>query len=369
MIEVARDIVDVRRVRQRHQLAIAQRHSVRLLVVSPVADIPATFGDEVIDGIPRLGRASAKPTCGAFSGRRLNAIQRRADFLAFLVNGDIDTPHAIRLVMPHELPVQLARSLDDLWMEVADLAIERRRSAYSMFRHHVEDAPNSDAVSVVANRPISHRRTPGLVVWKALVVRAGHVTVKTKELDIWRDPQGDSSSIRPDQTGPLGNWHVGERSIGALLHDLGFPSKVDRNAVDVCVGNHPHDVLAPLVQMRSNRVFERGTVLLADRSEYLPVFLQQLLQPWLVHLDGKRADLADSVMNRSEHLAQQPVLRRGRNSLVKLAVLPKESFVVASAEIHLGPGIHLDQLGDHVIVEIRNDLARRLELQCLANVE
>ena len=60
--------------------------------------------------------------------------------------------------MPHELPAEFDRVLDDLRVVIADIAVDRRGGAYAMLGQHIHDAENTDAVAVIALTPGAHRR-------------------------------------------------------------------------------------------------------------------------------------------------------------------------------------------------------------------
>src|SRR3546814_9409892 len=50
----------------------------------------------------------------------------------------------VGLAVPHELPAQLEPLLDDHWMVVADIAVERDSGANAVPREHVHQAPDAE---------------------------------------------------------------------------------------------------------------------------------------------------------------------------------------------------------------------------------
>src|SRR5215475_12915278 len=94
---------------------------------------------------------------------------------------------------PLELPAERAGVLDDLRIVVTHLGVERDGAAYPVVGHHLHHAEDSDAVSVVARRPVDD------VGCQAGAT--GHRLVQRKGLDVRDDPEGQASAVRSGDGG------------------------------------------------------------------------------------------------------------------------------------------------------------------------
>src|SRR4051794_23379430 len=94
------------------------------------------------------------------------------DRILFTFRRKLIETNRVRLAVAHELPTQLHRPVDYLRMVIADVAVQRDRAAYSITRQHVEEAPDADAIAIVAQRPTSHVGNLRLRCRDALVVHA-----------------------------------------------------------------------------------------------------------------------------------------------------------------------------------------------------
>jgi hypothetical protein len=99
--------------------------------------------------------------------------------------------------MPHELPAKLDRSLDDLGVDVAHIAVQRGRPADAVPGQHIEKAPDSDAIAIFADRPAAYVGNPGIGGRDPFVVDPGQHVVEVKVLDVRHDPQRKPMAARP----------------------------------------------------------------------------------------------------------------------------------------------------------------------------
>ena len=151
-----RGVVDLVRIRDRDDAAPIDVHQIGLIVVDPVSDVETTLVDQMIERIPALRQGRAKPADRPFPARLLQAIERIVNELALLFGGDRVQALAIGLVVADELPAKLDRLRDDLRMKFANVAVDGRRCTNAVLRQHIHDAPDADAIAVVALGPGAH---------------------------------------------------------------------------------------------------------------------------------------------------------------------------------------------------------------------
>src|SRR5207237_9919059 len=147
----------------------------------PVGDVLAAELGEVVERVPGLLQARAEPAGDLAPGGGGDALEGRAHHLALAALGELVQAAHVRLVVSHELPAELLRFVDDLRVRVAHLAVQRHRAAHAVARHHLHQAPDADAVAVVARRPGENvgdqdARAAGDV---------GHALIKRADIDVW----------------------------------------------------------------------------------------------------------------------------------------------------------------------------------------
>ena len=207
-------VVDLRRVRNRAQAPRAEIHDVGLVVVHPVGDVLAAELGEVVERMPGLLQARAEPAGDLAPGGGGDALEGRAHHLALAALGELVQAAHVRLVVSHELPAELLRFVDDLRVRVAQLAVQRHGAAHAVARHHLHQAPDADAVAVVARRPGQDIGDQAARAARAV----GHALIQRKELDVRDDPHREARAVRPDELRPPRDRRVGKRTVAARLH-------------------------------------------------------------------------------------------------------------------------------------------------------
>ena len=124
----------------------------------------------------------------------------------------------VALVVPHELPAELDRILDDLGIIVAHLAVEGGGAAHAMTCHHLHQAKDADAVAVVARRPIDDIG--------CLASPAGHRLVQREGLDVRNDPECNARAVRPGDRGSTVDWNIVKWPRALRLHRHLLPMRI-----------------------------------------------------------------------------------------------------------------------------------------------
>jgi hypothetical protein len=116
----------------------------------------------------------------------------------------------VTLVVPHELPAELDRLLDDLGIVVAHLTVESGGAAHTMTCHHFHQTKDADTVAVVAWRPIDNIG--------CLAGPAGHRLVQREGLDVWNNPECQARTVRPGDRGATVDGNIVKWPRALRLH-------------------------------------------------------------------------------------------------------------------------------------------------------
>src|SRR5262249_14883121 len=188
-------------------------HQVGLVVIDPVSDVGSAGLDEVIECMPALLQARRQPAFWTPSGRRRDALAgAEHDAALFLGRHEMEVAR-VALVVPHELPAELDCVLDDLGIIVAHLTVEGSGPAHSMTCHHLHQTKDADTVAVVARRPVDDIG--------CLTGPAGYWLVQREGLNVWDNPEGNASAVRPGDRGATVDWNIVNPSC-YLLKSMGF---------------------------------------------------------------------------------------------------------------------------------------------------
>src|SRR5205807_10065438 len=122
-----------------------------LVVEHPVADIiVALFGEEV-GRRPGLGQAGAEPAARGFAGGLADRRRGAPDVVALV--GDL-LHVLLRKAVTDELPLPLARRLDDRAVAGDRRAVDREDGWDAAIVEHFEHAPEADPVAVFVPGPV-----------------------------------------------------------------------------------------------------------------------------------------------------------------------------------------------------------------------
>src|SRR5262245_57632769 len=116
----------------------------------------------------------------------------------------------VTLVVPHALPAKLDHVLHDLGIVVTHLAVESDGAAQAVPCQHFHDPKDTDAVTIVARRPVDDVGRLAGATWYWLVERKG--------LDVGNDPERDASAVRPRELGSAVDRNVVERPVALRVH-------------------------------------------------------------------------------------------------------------------------------------------------------
>src|SRR5690606_22973633 len=116
----------------------------------------------------------------------------------------------IAFAMPHELPLQVHSSLDNVRMLTAEIRIKRNRPPDAELRHSFRHPEYAHTISIVALRPRGDVRNLGRF--------AGYSLVQREELDIGHEPNGYPSAIRPFERRSVGEGGIGKGSVVLRVH-------------------------------------------------------------------------------------------------------------------------------------------------------
>jgi hypothetical protein len=106
-------------------------------------------------------------------------VDRRPHRLALLRGIHFGQPQRIGPIMADQLPAKPAGFLDDLRVMVADLAVQA-----PMPCQNLHQAPDADAVAIVAHCPVAHIRDLSVLARHSLVEVVRHHVVETEEFNI-----------------------------------------------------------------------------------------------------------------------------------------------------------------------------------------
>src|SRR6266849_5363814 len=177
--------------------AAVQVHDIGLVVVAPVALIDAALRRQKVERVPGLLQSGAQPALDGRARRARDRLEGALDDLRLLAGRRLVEPARVALVVAHPLPFALVALLDDDRMGVAQQAVERHGAADLVAIEHVHQAPDADAVAVIAIRPHHH---VGYLAARAVAART---FLQREELDVRDDPQRDALALRPGQTRTL----------------------------------------------------------------------------------------------------------------------------------------------------------------------
>src|SRR5499433_780443 len=124
----------------------------------------------------------------------------------------------VALVMPHELPAEFNRILDDLGIVVAHLTVEGGGPAHAMTCHHLHQTKDADAVAVITRRPVDDIG--------CLAGPAGDRFVQREGLNVRDDPECNASTVRPGDRGATVDWYIVKWPIALRLHRHLLPVRI-----------------------------------------------------------------------------------------------------------------------------------------------
>src|SRR5690349_10424636 len=208
-------VVDLGRIGNRAEApSAAEIHDVGLVVVHPVGDIFAAELGEIVERMPRFLQPRAQPTGDFAPGGGAYPLERRAHHFALGAFGKLVQAAHVGLAVPHELPAEALRLLNDLGMRIADFAVQRYRAPYAVARHHFHEAPDADTVAVIAWRPCEHIGNQPARAAGAL----RHALIEREEFDVRNHPHGEPGAVGPDDLRPPRDRRIRERTVAARLH-------------------------------------------------------------------------------------------------------------------------------------------------------
>src|SRR5262252_208366 len=209
-----RRVVDFVRVRDRHQPIPADIHEIGLVVIDPVSDVKTAFCRKEIEGVPSLGETGAEPTDRLLAGHLGDARESVRNRLSLLAGSELVEPYAVGAVVAKDLPAELHRRPHNLWVMVADVAVEGRAGADAVLAEHIHQPPDADAIAVVALRPGAHR---GRVADGRAGIR-GDAAAEWEEFDIGDNPECDPGAAGPFELWPILDRNIRKRAVVARFH-------------------------------------------------------------------------------------------------------------------------------------------------------
>ena len=148
-----RNVVELHRIRQRHQRTIRGADRRRLVVVDPIADIFDAGRGEQVWGLQRLRQPRAKPADRPLAGKALDHVERMLDhrFLVWL-----QMNRTLLIGMAHEFPAVIFCLFGHARIILADPRIDRERRSYVLSLKQVKEAPHADPHAVFMPAPVRH---------------------------------------------------------------------------------------------------------------------------------------------------------------------------------------------------------------------
>jgi hypothetical protein len=172
-------------------------HAIRQVVIHPIADVLDVVLAQQIERVPGLGETGAEPATHrlAVAGDDRAGLGNDGCLLCL---AHAREQHGVGQPVTHEFPAQPHAFVHDARIETADLAIERDRAAHAMPAQHIHDAPDADAIAVVAAGVVANIRCSG-------------AKLDMKVLDIRNDPDRDPCAARPCK-----RWMIDDGPIGKM---------------------------------------------------------------------------------------------------------------------------------------------------------
>jgi hypothetical protein len=108
----------------------------------------------------------------------------------------------------HQLPSELCAFFHDARIIFYDLTVQRDRAAYPVLGQRIHDAPDANAVAVIATTVVAH-------------IGYARPEFEVEMLDVWHDPDGYACPARPFDLRAINNRRVGEKArLFETRHDL-----------------------------------------------------------------------------------------------------------------------------------------------------
>ena len=211
--EHRRRIVDLDRVRHRHDAARARLHPERLIVGRPVHQESIAVLLQQVGSHGRLRNPRAHPTIGtppATLGHRLGRVRDHCGLGRFI---HVGLALGVRIAVADDFVATLANARGDLRHLFTDRRIEQMAHRQLQFVHHIENAPDADAQTVVAPAEIANI---GLRAGRRR--RMAEAFAKAEMLDIKRAIEGDALAVRPREVLPLGDRRIGVAIVFLQFH-------------------------------------------------------------------------------------------------------------------------------------------------------
>ena len=208
-VEQRRNVVDLRRIGQRDHRALLHPHRIGLLVVDPVADVfDAVLGEDV-ERAHGFAQGRAEPAARRLSDALGDGLHHLADQGALFLFGLLVDQDRVGDAVAHPLPAELVALLDDAWVLVADVGVERDRALEAVLLHDLHHPPDADADAVV---------TPGVVQHVGIEAEpaVGHARrgpVEQEVLDVRDHPERDPRAVRPFELRPVDDRRIVEPAV------------------------------------------------------------------------------------------------------------------------------------------------------------
>src|SRR3989449_161075 len=204
-----RDVVQLERVRHRHERPRRRPDLVGLVVVDPVRHVGDPLLGEDVERLPRLRKPGTEPALRRLAGEVTEELDGLTDGGA-LVGEEVH--RALRDAVAHELPARVQHRPRDRLVRADHVGVDGRGRADLSLAERLEHPPEADAHAVVVPGPVGdvgHGRDP----LRSGEVLAGGRRLDVPLLDVDDGPDGDARALGEPPGAPGGDGRIIEALV------------------------------------------------------------------------------------------------------------------------------------------------------------